>query len=120
VRKLRATTLLFIVSLALLAAGSAYGLHIRAGNVVIDGDGGFAPKTLPRDHLAPIKVFMHGRISTVDGTRPSPVRTLVLEIDKHGAPDTLGLPKCSKAKLIATTTAQARKLCPGAIIRTVP
>jgi hypothetical protein len=61
---------------------------------------------------------MHGRVSTLSGARPSPLRTIVLEIDKHGAPETQGLPKCSWAKLVATTTKQARQLCPGAIIGT--
>jgi hypothetical protein len=104
--------------LGLIAATAASGLHLRAGNIVIDGDGGFAPKALPRDHMAPIKFFMHGRISTVDGSRPEPLRRLVLELDRHGAPETRGLPKCSWGKLVATTTKQARQLCPGAIIGT--
>jgi hypothetical protein len=104
--------------LALVGAGSAYALHLRAGNLIIDGDGGFSPTALPRDHNAPIKFSMHGSIGTADGSRPSPLRTLVLELDKHGAAETRGLPKCSRAKLVATTTKQARQLCPGAIIGT--
>ena len=116
-------TRLFKVSVAigaisLVAAGSAQGLHLRLGNLIVDGDGGFAPTSLPRNQDAPIKLFGHGRIGTVDGTRPSPLRKLVLELDKHGHPETEGLPKCSRGRLIATTTKQARKLCPGAIIGT--
>ena len=38
------------------------------------------------------------------------------EFDKHGSVDTTGLPKCSAAKLQATTVPAARKLCPGAIV----
>jgi len=110
--------LLIVAAAALLAMGTANALVLRAGNLVVSGDGGFAPKALPRDHDAPIKVFMHGRIRTVDGTRPSPLRTLVIEFDKHGSVETRGLPKCSKARLVATTTKQARALCPGAIIGT--
>lgn len=117
--KIKTVLALGIVALVTLAGiGVAQALHLRAGNLVVDGDGGFAPKALPRDHNAPIKFFMHGRISTIDGTRPSPLRQLVLLLDKHGAPETRGLPKCSKAKLLATDTDQARKLCPGAIIGT--
>jgi hypothetical protein len=116
-RKLLRTLVLTGV-VALVGAGSAYALHLRVGDIVVDGDGGFAPTALPKDHNAPIKFFMHGKIRTIDGTRPSPLRTLVLELDKHGAPETRGLPKCSKAKLAATSTKQARRLCPGAIIGT--
>jgi hypothetical protein len=118
-RKFKAMLACVIVALTALAGvGAAQALHLRAGNLVVDGDGGFAPKALPRDHNAPIKFFMHGRISTIDGTRPSPLRQLVLLLDKHGAPETRGLPKCSRGRLLATDTDQARKLCPGAIIGT--
>jgi hypothetical protein len=111
---------LFAVTLAigLTVAGSASGLLLHAGNLIVSGDGGFAPRSLPRDRFAPIRAFFHGRIRTVDGTRPSPIRKLVLEVDRHTLVETRGLPKCSKRKLIATTTKQARHLCPGAIIGT--
>lgn len=101
---------------ATAAANSSDGLHLRVGNIVLDGSGGFAPKTLPRGRNAPIAFFMHGRISTVDGTRPSPLKRLVLELDRHSAAETRGLPKCTRGKLVATTTRQARKLCPGSVI----
>jgi hypothetical protein len=103
---------------ALLGACSAFALHLHAGNLILDGDGGFSPTALPKDRPAPIKAFLHGRIRTADGTRPSPLRQLVLLIDKHSAVETEGLPKCSRAKLVATTTEQARQLCPGAIVGT--
>jgi hypothetical protein len=103
---------------ALMAAGSAYALHLRAGNLIVDGDGSFHPTALPQNHNAPIRVSMHGSIKTVDGSRPSPLRELVLEVDRHSAPETRGLPRCTRAKLIATTTKQARRLCPGAILGT--
>lgn len=112
-------TLVAALAVGLLAAADgADALHLRLGNLVVDGDGGFSPTALPRDHVAPIKAFMHGSIGTIDGTRPSPLRQMVLEVDKHTLVETRGLPKCSKKKLIATTTKQARRLCPGAIIGT--
>ncbi len=114
----RNTLLAALCGLLLLGAASAYALHLRAGNLVVDGDGSFAPTTLPQHRMAPIRVSFHGSIGTLDGSRPSPLRTLVLEIDRHAAPDTVGLPKCSTARLEATTTKQARKLCPGSIIGT--
>jgi hypothetical protein len=103
---------------ALFVAGGASGLTLRFGNIIASGDGGFAPTALPRDHDAPIKLFGHGKIRTVDGTRPSPLRKLVVELDKHGHAETRGLPKCTRRKLEATTTKQARRACPGAIVGT--
>ncbi len=107
-----------VAAIALLAAGVAQAITLRIGNIVISGDGGFTPTTLPKHENAPIKLYGHARFSTTDGTRPSPLRRLVLEFDKHGAVETRGLPKCTKAKLVATTTPAARRNCNGAIVGT--
>lgn len=107
-----------VVAFVVLAVASAHGLTLRAGNLIAQGDGGFAPKALPQDHDAPIKLFGHGRVHTLDGTRPSPLRHAVLELDKHGHAETRGLETCTKGKLLATTTKQARAACPGAIVGT--
>lgn len=101
-----------------VVAGSAYGLTLQAGNLVAKGNGGFAPRALPKSHDAPIELFGHGRIHTLDGTRPSPLRHAVVELDKHGHAETRGLEKCTKAKLAGTTTPRARAICPGAIVGT--
>src|ERR1044072_6396259 len=96
-------TLAVACALALLGAGAAQALRLQVGNLVVTTDGGFTPTTLPK-------------CETIDGARPSPLRRLVLEFDKHGAVETRGLPKCTQAKLVATTVKTARKLCPGAIV----
>ena len=101
-----------------LAAKKVVKVHLVAGNLVIDGQGGFTPTALPKNEDAPIELFGSGKISTVDGTLPPVLKTIEFEFDKHGAVDTTGLPKCSAAKLQATTVPQARKLCPGAIVGT--
>jgi hypothetical protein len=106
----------------LAAAGSALAarevtkIHIVAGNLIVDGQGGFTPTALPRNVDAPIEIHGSGKISTVDGEFPPVLKTIQFEFDKHGSVDTTGLPKCSSAKLQATTVPQARKLCPGAIV----
>lgn len=108
----------------LVVAGSAIGakkvvkVHIQAGNLIVDGEGGFTPTALSRTKDTPITLFGKGRISTVDGTLPPVLHTIEFEFDKHGSVDTTGLPKCSLRKLVATTVPQARKFCPGSIIGT--
>jgi hypothetical protein len=101
---------------ALVGAGGASAIKLRVGNIIISGDGGFTPTTLPKHENAPIKLFGHSKFSTTDGTRPSPLRTLTLEFDKHGAVETRGLQKCTMGRLVATTTSVARKLCSNAIV----
>jgi hypothetical protein len=93
-------------------------VHLQAGNLIVDGEGGFTPTALPKNVDAPITLFGKGKITTVDGTLPPVLETIEFEFDKHGSVDTTGLPKCSAGKLKATTVPQARQLCPGAIVGT--
>jgi hypothetical protein len=104
--------------LALLFAASAYALVLRAGNLVVTTDGGFSPTTLPKHKFAPIELHGFGKIETSDGGLPPILQTITIWFDKNGEVETRGLPKCTPGKLAATTTATARKLCPGAIIGT--
>jgi len=121
-RRIRGFVAVVAAGLLLVAVGNALAarkvtkVHLVAGNLVLDGQGGFAPTALPRNVDAPIKIFGNGKISTVDGTLPPVLKTIEFEFDKHGSVDTTGLPQCTAAKLEATTVPQARKLCPGAIV----
>jgi hypothetical protein len=111
-----AVVLALVVAASALAAHEVTKVHIVAGNLVVDGQGGFTPTALPKNVDAPIKIYGSGKISTVDGTLPPVLKTIEFEFDKHGSVDTTGLPICTSAKLQATTVPQARKLCPGAIV----
>jgi len=111
---LRASAIAAVV--LLVAAAAATALVLRAGNIVVTTDGGFSPTTLPKHKLAPIQLHGYGKISTVSGELPPILETITLWFDKHGAVETRGLPVCTMGKLAATTTPQARKLCPGAIV----
>jgi hypothetical protein len=102
--------------LVLAAAGTAAALVLHASNLVITTDGGFTPTTLPKHGFAPIKLHGFGKIETEDGTPPPVLETVTIWFDKHGKVETRGLPVCTPGKLKATTTPQARKLCPGAIV----
>src|SRR5918995_5924670 len=89
-----------VVALALVAVGAAQAIELRVCKIVIVTDGGFTPTTLPKRENAPIKLYGHASFKTIDGTRPSPLRTLEIEFDKHGAVETRGLQKCTQAKLV--------------------
>lgn len=111
---LRVHVLAFVLVLAV--AGSALAIRLTAGNIVVNADGGFTPTTLPKKGYAPIKLNGYGKIDTVDGTPPPVLETVTIWFDKHGEVETRGLPTCTPGKLAATTTSQARKLCPGSIV----
>jgi hypothetical protein len=100
----------------LVTAGSALGIRLHAGSLVVNADGGFTPTTLPKHGYAPIRLHGFGKISTSDGTPPPVLEKVIIWFDKHGRVETRGLPVCTPGKLQATTTKQARKQCPGAIV----
>lgn len=101
---------------AVVFTAAALGLELRVGDIIVEADGGFAPKALPRTHNAPITIHGGGKISTVSGELPPVLKTIELEFDRHGAVDTTGLAVCTARKLANTTTAQARQSCPDAIV----
>lgn len=105
-----------VVAIGLTAVVAAQAIELRVGKIIIIADGGFTPTTLPKRENAPIKLHGFAKFKTTDGSRPSPLRTLTIEFDKHGAVETRGLQKCTMQKLIATTTPRARKQCPDAIV----
>jgi hypothetical protein len=117
-RKTVLRTFSLLVVLALVAAASASAILLHAGNITVMAEGGFSPTTLPKHEFAPIKLHGYGKISTADGSPPPVLKQITIWFDKHGEVVTKGLPICTMAKLAATTTPQARKLCPGAIVGT--
>lgn len=104
------------LSMALLAGGAAQAIKLRIGEIVIVADGGFTPTKLPKRRNAPIKLHGYAKFGTVDGSRPSPLRKLTIEFDKHGAVETRGLQKCTVRKIEHTTARAARRNCRGAIV----
>jgi hypothetical protein len=99
-----------------VAAATAVALELRAGNIIVSAEGGFAPTALPKHENAPITLHGGGKISTVSGALPPILKTLDIEFDRHGSVQTTGLEVCTAAKLAATTTARARRQCPNAIV----
>ncbi len=117
--RFRGAALAFLVcavAAGLLVVNPASALRLTLGNVVVVTDGGFSPTTLPKHKNAPIKLHGYGRISTSDGSIPPTLKTITIYFDKHGEVVTKGLAICTEGKLEATTSVQARKNCPNAIV----
>jgi hypothetical protein len=111
------------LALLLLAVAATAGavrkvekVHLRAGDIVIDGFGGFRPETLPKFKDAPIEIYGGGKISTVSGELPPILNELNFEFDKHGSVVTKGLGVCTKGKLVATDVPAARRACGDAVV----
>ena len=105
-----------LVLLVAAATANAFKVHLIVGNLVLDAQGDFAPKALPKHHNAPIVTHGGGSLSTRTGELPPILDKFTLEFDKHGALDTTGLPVCTQAKLVATDVKAARRACGKAIV----
>jgi hypothetical protein len=118
-RRARAALLgLGALALGALAVSSALGSTVQAGNLSVEIEGQISPTKLPKTTPAPITLTVSGKIATTDGTHVPALKTLALKFDKHGSIYTKGLPTCNAAKLQATLTAQAKKICGPALVGT--
>ena len=105
-----------VVLAALLVTGPALGERSQTGNLRISFDGGFSPKSLPRDRPAPISVHVEGAIGTTDGSHPPPVRRVEIALNRNGKLTTRGLPTCTSARLQSTSTDTALARCRPALV----
>jgi len=100
--------------IALLAIG--WATTSKAERVIDDGlevtfNANFAPHVLPRDRPAPVKVEIHGRVATTDGSHPPPLRWLEVTLNRNGHLFNKGLPVCSAPLLQSTSTETALERC---------
>jgi hypothetical protein len=107
------------VAVAAMATAKKYpDTVIKAGNLVLNLNGGFSPTALPKNKLAPITLNVSGKIATVDGKHAPALKEVIIETDKNGAINPVGVPVCTSGKLQAQDTAHAEAICKEAIIGT--
>jgi hypothetical protein len=103
-------------ALAALTVGPASGALVEVEGLVLRANGGFQPQTLPRHGYGPIRFEGWVKIAAKDGGSPSPLRRAVIDFDRDGRLDVGGLPTCAPERIAAASTAEARRLCRGAIV----
>jgi hypothetical protein len=103
------------ISLAAIATAERPTV-VRAGNLILKINGGVSPKKLPKNRLAPIKLYASGNISTVDGSQPPVAKTVTVDFDRQGAINAKGLASCTAGRLQARPTGAAKAACGKAIV----
>jgi hypothetical protein len=73
------------------------------------------PKRLSRVEATPAALAIDGRIRTFDGSRPPALREVVLDLDRHIAIDTRGLPSCQGGQRDIRPP-DLKSYCKGAIV----
>jgi hypothetical protein len=103
-------------ALVVASGASGEGALVEVDNLVLRADGSFQPRQLLKSKYTPIEFQGHARIASKDGTRPSPVRQVVVNFDHDGRLNVAGLPTCSPQRIAAASTEEARQLCANAIV----
>lgn len=103
--------------LALMGGSGQTSAEIsQSGTLRVSFAGKLSPKRLPRRGLAPIAVAVSGRITTTDGTLAPQLRTLRIELNRHGRLDTGGLPICHARQIYPASTKRALAACRSALV----
>jgi hypothetical protein len=105
-----------IGALAIAAAASGRGALVEVDNIVLRADGSFQPRYLPRKSFAPLDFRGYVRVNSKDGSRPVPLRQLVIDFDRDGRLSVKGLPTCAPERVAYASTSEARGLCAGAMV----
>jgi hypothetical protein len=114
----RAWLALSIAAAVALAFGTgpAGAERARDENVEVFLRGGISPKTLPRDHRAPVGVRLIGGVHTSDGSPIPRVNWIRLELAYRGQLFRHGLAVCPQVRLQSTDNRQAMNACGGALV----
>lgn len=109
---------LALLCLAALTGGAALAQAeiTQKGKLRVVFAGKLTPSKLPRHGAAPIAVSVGGRITTTDGTLAPQLRTLRIELNRHGRLETRGLPVCRARQIHPATTERALRACRGALV----
>ena len=117
---MNAKRLHFAIPLALVAilaiAVLAQAQTTQQGNLRVTVSGKLAPKKLPREGVAPISVSVGGQIATTDESLPPTLKTLKVELNRHGRLDYKGLPTCNYARIQPGSSAHALAGCRSSLV----
>jgi hypothetical protein len=94
-----------------LLGGIATAERSQSGNLIVSLNGGISPRTLPRNHPAPVAVHLAGHVLTSDKAPLPRVNWIRLELAWRGELDTEGLPLCPRSRLLGADTRTAIERC---------
>ncbi len=113
-KRLACIGLLF--SALLSGATIAHGEISGDDGLFVSFDGGFTPRSLPRDRDVPVTVKLNTSIKTADGSRPPQLRKISFAVNRYGQISTKGLPACRPALLESTDPSTALARCRDALV----
>lgn len=103
-------------TLALVGVALAQAEVQQTGNLRVAVSGKLLPRDLPRHGNAPVSVSVGGKITTTDETQPPQLRSLTIEINRHGQLDATGLPTCNVAAIRTASNGRALGSCGSSLV----
>jgi hypothetical protein len=100
--------------LGMTAAASAIIVQQRGVRVKVDAK--MRPTRLPRVGLAPIAVSLGGAIFTPSERHPPALKSISIEINRHGRLDYQGLPTCEIGRIEPASSSAALAACRPALV----
>ncbi|MGA8746452.1 MAG: hypothetical protein WB507_11385 [Solirubrobacterales bacterium] len=108
--------LLVAVAMVAVLAGRSEAEPHQSGNLIVNLQGGIAPRILPRTHAAPVAVRLQAGIKTADRLPVPRVGGIRLELAWRGALDTRGLAICPRWRLRSVDSREALDACGSALV----
>lgn len=102
--------------LTLLLVSLAQAEIKQQGNLRLTFGGEIAPKKLPRQGSAPVKVAVSAEIAPVKGSTPPQLQKIAIAINRFGKIDPEGLPVCEVDEIQPSTTQKALAACRSSLV----
>lgn len=112
----KAAALCGLLAALLAASATADDAVVKVNDLILRADGGFQPRTLPRNHFAPISFQGHVDVAAKGGGRPPALEKAVIDFDRDGRLSAGGLPTCQPESVADAGPLEARETCGGAMV----
>jgi hypothetical protein len=117
-RLLSAFALCALLTFAVGTVAGAATFKSKVGHLIITVGGSVSPKAMPKSDYVPVTTNIFGEIETDDGSHPSALREVIVDIDKDTKQNPKGYPACKAGQLEAQNTAAAKRVCGKATLGT--
>jgi hypothetical protein len=74
------------------------------------------PSKLPREHTAPIAVFVSGHLDTPSGALPPQLKRMTIKVNRRGLLQDEGLPTCTLNEVKTASSDRALEQCADALV----
>jgi hypothetical protein len=89
---------------------------VQVPGLLFNFNGGVKPYSLPKTQLTPVVLLLEGKVRSIDGSHPPPLRELAIELDRNISVDLDGYPTCRPQAFHEDPPKPLAELCPTSII----